>query len=179
MRRNIVLYEPEIPTNTGNIMRSCMAFDFSLHLIEPLGFHLDEKHLKRAGMDYINYLEYTIYPNYKAFLKENSKGQFVFFSRYGQKSFDKCVFDKKAEAIYLIFGKESTGIPKSILRMHLDNTFRIPMVEEARSLNLSNTVAIGMYECLRQLDFIGLSKEEFIKGADWLTRKHYDRCNED
>ena len=170
MELNIVLYEPEIPANTGNIMRSCRAFDFRLHLIEPLGFHLDERHLRRAGMDYLTDLDYTIYPNYRAFLKDNDKGQYVFFSRYGQKSFDECVFDKEAEAIYLVFGKESTGIPKSILRDHLDTTFRIPMVKEARSLNLSNTVAIGMYECLRQLEFPHLSKEEFIKGADWLTR---------
>ncbi len=170
MNLNIVLYEPEIPSNTGNIMRSCKAFGFRLHLIEPLGFHMDEKHLRRAGMDYISDLDYTIYPDYAAFLKANNKGQYIFFSRYGQKSFDKCLFDKKAKAIYLVFGKESTGIPKTILRKHLDTTYRIPMVEDARSLNLANTVAIGMYECLRQLEFPGLSKEEFIKGADWLTR---------
>ena len=121
-------------------------------------------------MDYLRDLDYVIYPNYTAFLKVNDKGQYVFFSRYGQKSFDECVFDKEAEAIYLIFGKESTGIPKSILRDHLDSTYRIPMVKEARSLNLANPVAIGMYECLRQLEFFGLSKEESIKGADWLNR---------
>ncbi len=169
MELNVVLYEPEIPQNTGNIMRSCRAFDFRLHLIEPLGFHMDERHLRRAGMDYRDGLDYTIYPNYEAFLKANDKGRYVFFSRYGQKSFDQCLFDKEAEAIYLFFGKESTGIPKTILRDHLDATYRIPMVADARSINLANSVAIGMYECLRQLDFPGLSKEEVIKGADWLT----------
>ena len=164
---NVVLYEPEIPQNTGNIMRSCRAFDCRLHLIEPLGFHLDERHLKRAGMDYIDELDYTVYPDINAFYKANQNGQFVYFSRYGMKSFDECVFDKDKD-IYLLFGKESTGIPKAILKDHLDETYRLPMVKEARSLNLSNCVAIGIYECLRQVGFGKLCDHETIKGADWL-----------
>ena len=167
---NVVLYEPEIPQNTGNIMRSCKAFNCRLHLIEPLGFHLDERHLRRAGMDYMKTLDYKIYQNFETFLKENGKGQFVFFSRYGLKGFDRCVFDQKAEDIYLIFGKESTGIPKTILKDHLDDTYRIPMIKQARSLNLSNCVAIGIYEALRQTGFDGLSDKEAIKGADWLLK---------
>lgn len=166
---NIVLYEPEIPQNTGNIMRTCMAFDFKLHLIEPLGFSFDDKYLKRSHMDYINDVDYKIYKNYEEFIKENNEGQFVYFSRYGMKTFDKCVFEKDKD-IYLLFGKESTGIPKSILKNHLDETYRFPMKANARSLNLSNCVAIGAYETLRQVGFDGLSDVEVIKGADWLLK---------
>ena len=166
---NIVLYEPEIPQNTGNIMRTCMAFNFKLHLIEPLGFSFDDKYLRRSHMDYINDVDYKIYKNYEEFIKENNKGQFVYFSRYGMKTFDKCVFEKDKD-IYLLFGKESTGIPKSILKDHLDETYRFPMKANARSLNLSNCVAIGAYETLRQVGFDGLSDVEVIKGADWLLK---------
>jgi tRNA (cytidine/uridine-2'-O-)-methyltransferase len=140
-----------------------------LHRIGPLGFCLDEHHLRRAGMDYISEIDYRLYPDWESFEKEN-EGFFVFFSRYGLKSFDECVFDTDEEDTYLVFGKESTGIPKEILREHLDETYRFPMKAEARSLNLSNCVAIGAYECLRQQDFVGLSKTEVIKGKDWLLR---------
>ena len=159
---NIVLYEPEIPQNTGNIMRTCMAFDMKLHLIEPLGFSFDDKYLKRSHMDYINDVDYRIYRDYDEFTKEND-GQFVYFSRYGMKSFSECIFDRERD-IYLLFGKESTGIPKEILKDHLDDTYRFPMKANARSLNLSNCVAIGAYECLRQTGFDGLSEREAIKG---------------
>ena len=167
---HVVLYEPEIPQNTGNIMRTCMAFNMKLHIIEPIGFSLDEKHLKRAHMDYINSLDFTIYKNYDEFINKNNKGQFVYFTRYGLKSFNECVFDKNAENIYLLFGKESTGIDKNILKAHLDEAYRLPMNKDARSLNLSNCVAIGAYECLRQVGFDGLSDKEVIKGADFLLR---------
>lgn len=166
---NIVLYEPEIPQNTGNIMRTCMAFNFKLHLIEPLGFSFDDKYLKRSHMDYINDVDYKIYKNYEEFIRENTEGQFVYFSRYGLQTFDNCVFEKNKD-IYLLFGKESTGIPKSILKDHLDETYRFPMKANARSLNLSNCVAIGAYEALRQVGFDGLSDVEVIKGADWLLK---------
>lgn len=167
---NVVLYEPEIPQNTGNIIRTCMAFNMRLHLIEPLGFSFDDKYLKRAHMDYIDEVDLTIYPNYDEFLKKNEgKGQFVYFTRYGLNSFDKCKFEKDRD-IYLLFGKESTGIPKSILSGHLDEAFRLPMVANARSLNLSNCVAIGSFECLRQIGFDGLSSTEVIKGKDWLIK---------
>jgi len=167
---NIVLYEPEIPQNTGNIMRTCAAFKMRLHLIEPLGFSMDEKHLRRSRMDYIDFLDYKIYKNYEEFVSQNNKGQFVYFSRYGLKSFEDCVFDSSNEEIYIMFGKESTGIPKDILNKHLDETYRLPMIAEARSLNLSNCVAIGAYECLRQIGFDNLSKVEVIKGSDWLLK---------
>ena len=166
---NVVLYEPEIPQNTGNIMRTCSIFNIKLHLIEPLGFVLDDKHLRRSHMDYIDKLDYKIYKNYEEFIKENNDGQFVYFSRYGKKTFPKCTFEKDKN-IYLLFGKESTGIPKSILKNHLKDTYRIPMRGDARSLNLSNCVAIGAYECLRQIGFSGLSRYEVIKGKDWLLK---------
>ena len=165
---NIVLFEPEIPQNTGNIMRTCSVFMMKLHLIEPLGFSLDEKHLKRSGMDYIKDLDYTVYKNWDEFIKDK-KGQFVFFTRYGLKSFTECVFDKDKD-IYLVFGKESTGIDKKILKANLDNCFRLPMRADARSLNLSNCVAIGAYECLRQVGFGELSDREVIKGEDFLLK---------
>ena len=165
---NIVLFEPEIPQNTGNIMRTCTVFDMRLHLIEPLGFSLDEKHLRRSGLDYIKDLDYTVYKNWDEFIKDKD-GQFVYFTRYGMKSFDKCIFDKDRD-IYLVFGKESTGIDKKILKDHLDDCYRLPMKENARSLNLSNCVAIGAYECLRQIGFGELSDHEVIKGADFLLK---------
>ena len=165
---NIVLFEPEIPQNTGNIMRTCTVFDMKLHLIEPLGFSLDEKHLRRSGLDYIKDLDYTVYKNWDEFIKDKD-GQFVFFTRYGMKSFAKCIFDKDRD-IYLVFGKESTGIDKKILKDNLDDCYRLPMKENARSLNLSNCVAIGAYECLRQIGFGELSDHEVIKGADFLLK---------
>ena len=165
---NVVLYEPEIPQNTGNIMRTCSVFKMSLHLIEPLGFSLDEKHLQRSGMDYIDSLDYKVYPNWDNFIKDKN-GQFVFFTRYALKSFNKCEFDKNKD-IYLVFGKESTGIDKKILKDNLESCYRIPMEASARSLNLSNCVAIGAYECLRQIGFDGLSDREVIKGEDFLLK---------
>lgn len=166
---NVVLYCPEIPQNTGNIMRTCSAFNIRLHLIEPLGFILDDKHLKRSGMDYINDLDYQIYPDYENFVAKNP-GTYIYFSRYGLKSFENCNFSEYEGDIYLIFGKESTGIPKEILKDHLDTTYRLPMRENARSLNLSNCVAIGAFECLRQVGFGDLSHFEVIKGKDWLLK---------
>jgi tRNA (cytidine/uridine-2'-O-)-methyltransferase len=165
---NIVLYEPEIPQNTGNIMRTCSVFEMDLHLIEPLGFSLDEKHLRRSGMDYIEDLHYQVYKNWDEF-KEGKKGQFVYFTRYGLRSFEECVFDKDKD-IFLVFGKESTGIDKKILKENLDQCYRIPMRSDARSLNLSNCVAIGAYECMRQIGFGDLSDREMIKGEDFLLR---------
>ncbi len=165
---NVVLYEPEIPQNTGNIMRTCSVFEMKLHLIEPLGFSLDEKHLRRSGMDYIEDLDYKVYKNWDEFIKDK-EGQFVFFTRYGMKSFEECVFDPDKD-IYLVFGKESTGIDKKILKNNLKDCYRIPMRSDARSLNLSNCVAIGAYECMRQIGFNDLSDREVIKGADFLLK---------
>lgn len=171
---NVVLYEPEIPANTGNIMRTCGAFNCRLHLIEPLGFSLDEKHLRRAGMDYRDMVNVTIYKNYEEFLSKNS-GSFYYVTRYGDKRPSYFDFTKdKIDEIYLVFGKESTGIPKEILASHLDRCIRIPMVKEARSLNLSNCVAIVVNEVMDQFGYPGLSNTEVIKGADFLNQYRYD-----
>ena len=148
---NIVLYEPEIPQNTGNIMRTCVATNATLHLIEPLGFKIDDAHLKRSGVNYIDKLNYKIYKNYEEFLKEN-QGDFYYFTRYGKKPHTSFDYSDNTKNIYLIFGKESTGIPKEILKEHLDKCMRIPMTKNVRALNLSNCVAIVLYEVLRQQD---------------------------
>lgn len=171
---NIVLYEPEIPSNTGNIMRTCMAFHMKLHLIEPLGFSLDEKHLRRAGMDYVQYIDYTVYPDWNTF-KEKNPGQFYYVSRYASRTPDSFDYTDCKEDIYLVFGKESTGIDKEILYQNLDRCIRIPMVKDARSLNLSNCVALVSYEVLRQLDYPDLCKTETIKGSDFLEEVHMNR----
>ena len=169
---NVVLYEPEIPQNTGNIMRTCMAFHCRLHLIKPLGFELDDKHLKRAGMDYIDSLEWHVYENWQDFMDHNS-GEMYYVTRYGSHtpdSFDFVTPWQEKKEIYLVFGKESTGIDKHILKANLSRCMRIPMVENARSLNLSNCVALVVYEALRQLQYPDLSHTEVIKGADFLNK---------
>ena len=166
---NIVLYEPEIPQNTGNIMRTCVATGARLHLIEPLGFNIDEKSIKRSGVNYIDKLEYKVYKNYEEFLKENN-GEFYYFTRYGKKPHSSFDYTNTNKDIYLIFGKESTGIPKEILKQHLDRCMRIPMTSNVRSLNLSNCVAIVLYEVLRQLNYQDLLKTEPHKGEDYLEK---------
>lgn len=166
---HIVLYEPEIPQNTGNIMRTCVATDATLHLIKPLGFELDEQRIRRSGMDYIDDLTYFTYDNFTEFTQKVS-GDIYYITRYGKKTPYQIDYAQVEGDIILVFGKESTGIPKAILRDHLDHCLRLPMVKTARSLNLSNSVAIVIYEVLRQLDFPGLSSVEVLKGEDWLTQ---------
>ena len=135
---NVVLYEPEIPANTGNIMRTCVATDTKLHLIKPLGFSLEDKYVKRSGVNYIDKCDYTVYEN-----------------------------------IYFFFGKESTGIPLDILKDHLDNCMRIPMTSNVRALNVSNSVAVMVYEALRQLDFNDLLRYEPHKDKNII--KNYEK----
>ncbi len=166
---NVVLYEPEIPQNTGNIMRTCAATNTKLHLIKPLGFSLDEKSIKRSGANYINECDYTVYENFNDFLSKND-GTFYFLTRYGHKPHSSFDYSDKNENIYLVFGKESTGIPKDILKDHLDTCLRIPMTNKVRALNVSNTVAIMVYEVLRQQNYEGLLFDEPFKGADYLER---------
>ena len=149
---NIVLYEPEIPQNTGNIMRTCVATDTKLHLIEPLGFKVDSSTIKRAGVNYIDKLEYAIYPNWEDF-KSKNKGTYYYFTRYGKKPHTSFDYSNQDEEIYLIFGKESTGIPREILKDDLEHCMRIPMTKNVRSLNLSNCCAIVLYEVLRQQNY--------------------------
>lgn len=166
---NIVLYEPEIPTNTGNIMRTCIACNAKLHLIEPLGFRLDEKSVKRSGVNYLDNLNYEIYDDYNDFLAKNS-GDFYYFTRYGKKPHTSFDYSDCTKNIYLIFGKESTGIPKDILKNNLDKCMRIPMSSNVRSLNLSNCVAIVAYEVLRQQNYNDLLFCEPFKGEDYLEQ---------
>lgn len=166
---NVVLFEPEIPQNTGNIMRTCAATKTKLHLIKPLGFSLDEKVIKRSGANYINECDYTVYENWDDFLSKND-GEFYFLTRYGRRTHSSFDYSDRSKNIYLVFGKESTGIPKEILKNHLDTCLRVPMSDKVRALNLSNTVAIMVYEVLRQQNYPGLLFEEPFKGADYLER---------
>ncbi|GBU10615.1 tRNA Leu mC34,mU34 2'-O-methyltransferase [Erysipelotrichaceae bacterium] len=168
---HIVLFEPEIPQNTGNIMRTCVATGAKLHLIEPLGFSLDEKHLRRAAMDYYEHISYKTYQTYADFIAENKPQALYFFTRYGKKNHTEMDYAAN-EDIYFMFGKESKGIPKEILADNVDMCMRIPMNDKVRSLNLSNCAAILVYEALRQRGFEGLSLEEpeNFKGKDWLLK---------
>ena len=166
---NIVLFEPEIPQNTGNIMRTCAGTYTKLHLIKPLGFSLDDKYLKRSGVNYIEHCDYTVYEDFEDFLEKNNEGEFYFLTRYGKKPHSDFDFSDREKNIYLVFGKESTGIPKEILSKHLDRCLRIPINSNIRALNLSNCVALVLFEVLRQQDYPNLSKVETIKGEDFLT----------
>ena len=171
---NIVLFEPEIPENTGNIMRTCVATNSHLHLIKPLGFSLEEKYIKRAGVNYIDKCIYTVYENIDEFFSRN-KGEYYFLTRYGHKPHTSFDYSDSSRNIYLIFGKESTGIPKEILKEDLDHCMRIPMTANVRALNLSNCVAICTYEVLRQQDYNDLLRDEPLdeghKGKDFLERE--------
>lgn len=164
---HVVLYEPEIPQNTGNIMRTCVATGSMLHLIEPLGFDLSEKAIRRSGMDYRKDLKMEVHPSWEDFSAKHT-GRYLFLTRYGHKAPSEFDFSQEKQDIYLVFGKESTGIDKRILKDHLQECARLPMVASARSLNLSNTVAIAVYEVLRQRNYESLSTDEVLKGADFL-----------
>ncbi len=163
---HVVLYEPEIPQNTGNIMRTCAATGSKLHLIKPLGFQLDEARMRRSGMDYIDQLTYQVYENWEDFTKQNPSDNYYFLTRYGKKAPSE--FNYPNDDIYFVLGKESTGIDKTILRNHLNNCMRLPMKPEARSLNLSNCAAIIVYEALRQNNYEDLSFTEVLKGENFL-----------
>ena len=164
---HIVLFEPEIPQNTGNIMRTCAGTGTKLHLIEPLGFSLDEKYIKRSAVNYLEYCDYTVYKNFEEFQSKN-KGTYYYLTRYGKKPHTSFDYSNPEESIYLIFGKESTGIPKEILQHDLEHCMRIPMNANIRALNLSNSVAIMLYEVLRQQKYPGLLMTEPFKGENYL-----------
>ena len=168
---HIVLYRPEKPQNTGNIMRTCVAIHATLHIIGPITFSVEDKDLHRVGMDYIDDLKMHFYPTYEDFLKENGTANIYYVTRYARTVYSSYDFSKTIEDVYLMFGRESTGIPHEILREHEDRLMRIPMVPEARSLNLSNCVALVAYEVLRQQNFPNLATEEAIKGPDFLFKK--------
>lgn len=161
MRFNIVLVEPEIPQNTGNISRTCAATNSSLHMIKPFGFELSDKHLKRAGLDYWQYLDVHYYENLAEFFEKNKGGNFYFMSTKGDKVYSEANFK---DGDFLIFGKESHGLPEPLLKDNYDKTLRIPMYGNLRSLNLSNSVALTLYEALRQNNFEGLNEVGFLTG---------------
>jgi len=153
---NIVLYEPEIPSNTGNIGRTCAATGARLHLIDPLGFRLNEKALKRAGMDYWQELSVTRYLNYEDFLEKNPGVKIYMATTKGHVLYTEIRYEPDC---FLMFGPESRGIPETILREHPERAVRIPMLGETRSLNLANSVAVLLYEALRQQNFAGMTLE--------------------
>ena len=176
MKLNVVLFEPEIPQNTGNIMRTCVGVNAKLHLIKPLGFQLDEKHLRRSAVDYYEFIEYEVYGNYEDFLVKNPNAHIFYSTRYGHKPLSSFNFKEIEGDIYLMFGKESAGIPYEILANNIDNCYRLPTTDKIRSLNLSNCAAISLYEVLRQLDYEGLAFEEpeSMKGANFLDQFKHD-----
>ncbi len=161
---NIVLYEPEIPANTGNIGRTCVATGTKLHLIEPLGFSLNEKALKRAGMDYWSQLEVERYVNYEDFLQRNPGAKIYMATTKAKKIYSEASYEPDC---YIMFGKESAGIPEEILVEHPEECVRIPMIGETRSLNLSNSVAIVLYEALRQNQFDHMKLEGDLHRLHW------------
>ncbi len=161
---NIVLLEPEIPANTGNIGRTCVSTGARLHLIKPLGFSLAEKDLKRAGLDYWQQLDVTVYESYGDFLEKNPGARLFFATTKGRNTYSEAAF---RDGDYLMFGKESAGIPEEILVRHPRECIRIPMVKDNRSLNLSNSVAIVLYEALRQTGFAGLEQEGQLHRLHW------------
>lgn len=161
---NIVLHQPEIPANTGNIGRTCVATGTTLHLIEPLGFRLDEKSIKRAGMDYWEKLDVRRYVNYEDFLEKNPGAKVWMATTKAKHCYSDVEFGPDD---YIMFGKESAGIPEEILVDNEDTCIRIPMLDEIRSLNLSNSVAIVLYEALRQQDFASMKLTGELHRLSW------------
>ncbi len=161
---NIVLLEPEIPANTGNIGRTCVVTGTKLHLIEPLGFLLDEKNIRRAGLDYWPQLDVNIYKNYEEFLEKNRPERVFMATTKAHQKYTDVVYGKDD---YILFGKESAGIPEELLVENEENCIRIPMVSDIRSLNLSNSVAVILYEALRQNDFPDLEENGMLHRLSW------------
>ena len=160
---NLVLVEPQIPQNTGNIARTCAVTGARLHLVHPLGFVIEDKKLKRAGLDYWDKLDITHYTDLEGFFRKNEGGSFFFFTTKGKTVHSAAVYPNGA---YLIFGREDAGLPESLLRKHESSCVRIPMRPDLRSLNLSNSVAIAAYEALRQWDYPDLAREGSLTGQD-------------
>lgn len=168
---HVVLYRPEKPLNTGNIMRTCVAINAHLHIIGPLTFSINNKDLLRAGLDYIDNLKMDYYPTIEEFYDAHSNANIYYITRYAKKAYSSFDFSDLVNDIYIMFGRESTGIPHDILLKNSDKLARLPMVPDARSLNLSNCVAIVCYEILRQQNFPNLSTSESIKGEDFLLKE--------
>ena len=160
---NLVLVEPQIPQNTGNITRTCAVTGARLHLVQPLGFVLDDKHLKRAGLDYWDALDVTIYNNLEEFFSKNP-GPFFYFTTKGRQCYAKQNYPQR---VYLVFGREDAGLPEELLAAHPGEAVRVPMRQGFRSLNLSNTVALSAYEVLRQWDFPDLEEQGQLTKYRW------------
>ena len=168
MTLNIVMVEPEIPQNTGNVARTCAATGARLHLVGKMGFTPDDKKLKRAGLDYWYLLDITYYDTMEEFFEKNKDGNFFYFSTKAQKRHSDVSYpDNK----YLVFGKETAGLPEDLLFANADKCVRIPMIDEARSLNLSNAVAIGVYETLRQWDYPTLLESGELRNYNWADQQ--------
>jgi len=160
MALHIVLVEPEIPQNTGNISRTCAATGSVLHLVGPLGFTIDDRKLKRAGLDYWHLLDIRHYDSLEVFLEQNAGARMHFLSTKAARGYAEAEY---RDGDYLVFGKETRGLPEALLHAHYEDSVRIPMIADARSLNLSNAVAIVCYEALRQLGFPGLSGQGHLR----------------
>ncbi len=161
---NIVLVEPQIPQNTGNIARTCAATGAALHLVKPMGFTVDDKKLKRAGLDYWYLLDITYYESLSDFFEKNKNGKFFYFTTKGQHIYSDVSFPENA---YIVFGREDAGLPEELLKSNPDTCLRMPMIGDARSLNLSNTVAIAAYEVLRQWGFPELLCQGRLTKYNW------------
>ena len=153
MAINVVLYQPEIPSNTGNIARTCAATDTTLHLIRPLGFSADDKMLKRAGLDYWKFVNIIYYDSIDEFFEKNQGGEFFYLTKFGEKPHTTFDYSDINKEYYFVFGKETTGLPKEVRENNPERCLRIPMTDNVRSLNLSNTAAILVYEALRQQNY--------------------------
>ncbi|GMQ56165.1 tRNA (uridine(34)/cytosine(34)/5-carboxymethylaminomethyluridine (34)-2'-O)-methyltransferase TrmL [Vallitalea sediminicola] len=161
---NILLHEPEIPYNTGNIGRTCVASGTALHLIKPLGFFIDEKSVKRAGLDYWDKLELYLYEDFDDFIRKNPNATIYMATTKAKKTYAEVTYEKDS---FIMFGKESAGIPEDILVKYPDTSIRIPMEPDIRSLNLSNAVAIVLYESLRQQNFAHMQIEGQLRNYEW------------
>lgn len=158
MAIHVVLYQPQIPSNTGNIARTCAATDTALHLIRPLGFSTDDKMLKRAGLDYWEHVNITYYDSLEDFFEKNNGGEFFYLTKFGEKPHTTFDYSDADKDYFFVFGRETTGLPKDLIHEQKDRCLRIPMTDKVRSLNLSNTAAILVYEALRQQDFRDLDR---------------------
>ncbi|TCT12179.1 tRNA (cytidine/uridine-2'-O-)-methyltransferase [Natranaerovirga pectinivora] len=161
---NIILHEPEIPANTGNIGRTCVATGTKLHLIKPLGFDVDEQSVKRAGLDYWEHLDVTVYENFEDFTNKNPEAVIFMATTKAKKTYTEVEYPVNA---FIMFGKESAGIPEEILINYPETSIRIPMLSEIRSLNLSNSAAIILYEALRQNNFVQMQKSGELRNYKW------------
>ena len=156
---NVVLYQPQIPSNTGNIARTCAGTDTTLHLIRPLGFSTDDKQLKRAGLDYWENVKIHYYDSLEEFFEKNAGGEFYYLTKFGKQPHTTFDYSDQDSEIFFIFGRETTGLPKDLIQENIDRCLRIPMTDKIRSLNLSNTAAVLIYEALRQQNFRDLEFE--------------------